>query len=270
MKTITSIALITAGSLTAAFAQTTTSFVAPVVYDTTGLPGSVADFDSSFTFSPVPSPSTLLEAGPDRQVYTLDLFFAGGDAGFKFTDLFLRFDGVTSVLETTLPTGPAPGIPGTIVDPAPFFENLDGQSPFTDPAVGEGIQWTFDLGSEDPLDSVFFDIVLDSRDNNQNGQQSVGLFSTFFPDANDDTPPFKAEFSSTPFTTGGKDFTIVRLEDKSTEDGGDNDINDIFLAFSISDGEPAGAVPEPSTYGLIGALILGALVAKRRLLARKA
>ena len=51
----------------------------------------------------------------------------------------------------------------------------------------------------------------------------------------------------------------------------DGDYNDLMLAFQFFDknGRPFGPVPEPSTYGLLGAIALGGLVAFRRFKAKK-
>lgn len=66
---------------------------------------------------------------------------------------------------------------------------------------------------------------------------------------------------------------LVGFEDLNPSNGWfDNDQNDFMFAvqFLKSDGTPFTPVPEPSTYGLIGAVALLGLVAHRRLKAKKA
>jgi len=64
---------------------------------------------------------------------------------------------------------------------------------------------------------------------------------------------------------------LVGFEDWRTDRGADNDFNDfmIGLQFFKTDGTPFTPVPEPSTYGLIGAVALLGLVFVRRFKTKK-
>jgi hypothetical protein len=59
---------------------------------------------------------------------------------------------------------------------------------------------------------------------------------------------------------------VVGLEDWRRDRGSDGDYNDIMIAFQFykSDGTPFSPVPEPSTYGILGALALLGVVGYRR------
>lgn len=64
---------------------------------------------------------------------------------------------------------------------------------------------------------------------------------------------------------------LVSVEDWRLDRGTDGDYNDFMFAlqFFSKDGTPFTPVPEPSTYGLIGAVALLGLVARRRFVAKK-
>lgn len=61
---------------------------------------------------------------------------------------------------------------------------------------------------------------------------------------------------------GPMPFTVVAFEDQYVE--GDSDYNDFIFAFRSGYDIPQGGVPEPSTYGLIGAAALLGLAGYRR------
>ncbi len=65
---------------------------------------------------------------------------------------------------------------------------------------------------------------------------------------------------------------LVGFEDWRLDRGADGDNNDFMFAlqFYRADGTPFTPVPEPSTYGIIGALALVGLIARRRFKAKKA
>lgn len=63
----------------------------------------------------------------------------------------------------------------------------------------------------------------------------------------------------------GDPFTVIGFEDINDGAGwNDRDFNDLIFGFRAAFAEPQGPVPEPSTYGLIGAGALLALVGYRR------
>jgi hypothetical protein len=64
---------------------------------------------------------------------------------------------------------------------------------------------------------------------------------------------------------------LVGFEDWKLNNGSDKDFNDAMFAFQFfkPDGTPFTPVPEPSTYGLIGAVALLGLVAARRFKSKK-
>jgi len=64
---------------------------------------------------------------------------------------------------------------------------------------------------------------------------------------------------------------LVSFEDWRLDHGSDGDLNDFMFAvqFFKTDGTPFTPVPEPSTYGLLGAMALVGLVAHRRFKAKK-
>lgn len=64
---------------------------------------------------------------------------------------------------------------------------------------------------------------------------------------------------------------LVSFEDWRLDRGADGDSNDFMFAlqFFSKDGTPFTPVPEPSTYGLIGAVALLGLVARRRFVSKK-
>lgn len=63
-------------------------------------------------------------------------------------------------------------------------------------------------------------------------------------------------------------YTVMGFEDISNNP--DGDFNDFLFAFRAGEDIPQGGVPEPSTYGLIGAAALLGLVGVRRFKAKKA
>jgi hypothetical protein len=65
---------------------------------------------------------------------------------------------------------------------------------------------------------------------------------------------------------------LVSVEDWNLKAGSDKDYNDFMFAVQFFDknGRPDNPVPEPSTYGLIGAAALVGLVAARRFMSKKA
>ncbi len=77
-------------------------------------------------------------------------------------------------------------------------------------------------------------------------------------------------FNGTSVVTNNVKTLLVGFED--VRDGvwfGDNDANDLVMAFQFLPTQP-NPVPEPSTYGLIGAVALMGLVIRRRMVAKKA
>lgn len=65
-------------------------------------------------------------------------------------------------------------------------------------------------------------------------------------------------------------FTVMGFEDVRVGAGADRDYNDLLFAFRSSSFQVQGPVPEPSTYGLIGAAALLGLVGYRRFKKSKA
>lgn len=63
---------------------------------------------------------------------------------------------------------------------------------------------------------------------------------------------------------GAIPFQVVAFEDINLRSNSDRDYNDVLFAVQVGNGLPQGPVPEPSTYGLIGAAALLALVGYRR------
>ena len=267
MKKLNTLAILTAASMTAAFAVDGVSYTAETYTDT--VPFDEFDDTNFAEAGSLLAPEPLLDATAD-QFWTLDLYFLGGEAAFTESDLYLRYGSESDLTADLAQNSVIPGgIGGTIADPSPFYEDIDANPNFPfdpDPLPFTGYQWVFDLGGETAADSVYFDFILDSRDNADSPNFTDGLFSAFFPDANVDNPDIHALFST---VTTDEGFTVVRLEDQFLPSDLD-DKNDVVFAYRLEPGQPQGAVPEPSTYGLIGALVLGALIAKRRFSAKKA
>lgn len=131
-----------------------------------------------------------------------------------------------------------------------------------DPLIGEQFVFQF-FGA----DGTIIDFWLNSDDTTSGGTYSVFYPGTSVP-SNSGLPDFdysargKVFNVNDSFTQTDRTVLVIAIEDWRTFDA---DFTDMFFAIEIPRiGEPQFPVPEPSTYGLIGAMLLLGLVAVRR------
>ena len=140
-----------------------------------------------------------------------------------------------------------------------LWEQINGGTPVY------GSQTGFTQGAGDPSTIDFW--------LNSNNAENGGTYSMFFPDTSD---PSNSGLPSFDYSARGRVFDVfddiagmdrsilvIAIEDWRNFDA---DFTDMFFAIEIGTrfGEPQFPVPEPSTYGLIGAMLLLGLVAVRR------
>jgi hypothetical protein len=176
-----------------------------------------------------------------------DIIFIGELAGWELNDL----DIVTGQA--------APGVGGSTTN---LFTDIDTSTT----SSGSFRRLTVD-GSTDG----FFDMFLDSTDS---GGANGGRWSLFNGALN--TPAsasnyaFTSSFDATTVLFAFEDFSLNALGDPAGHNFiGDGDRNDFVFALRYV-GNTNNAVPEPSTYGIIGAIALLGLIAVRRMKVAKA
>lgn len=93
---------------------------------------------------------------------------------------------------------------------------------------------------------------------------SPGIWSLFNPGLNPASGRINGA-GMNQFVVGGESYYLFSF--RGAEENSDDDTNSVsfFLHFSQSDDTPFTPVPEPSVYGVFGALLLTGLIARRRL-----
>jgi hypothetical protein len=140
-----------------------------------------------------------------------------------------------------------------------IWDQINGATP------SYGSQTGFTQGAGDPSTIDFW--------LNSNNAENGGTYSMFFPDSSD---PSNSGLPAFDYSARGRVFDVfddiagiersilvIAIEDWRNFDA---DFTDMFFAIEIGTrfGEPQFPVPEPSTYGLLGAMVLLGLVAVRR------
>lgn len=200
-------------------------------------PPAVADIntDPNWVIATDLAGSIYLEEGR-----SYDIIFLGEDAGFNQTDLyFIAGDGTTNYSQNLI------------------FENIDNSSL----SYGSYVTVSFlDVNGDGVIGGSFlFDFLLDS-DEDQNitvSGATEGEFHLF--NASADNPYDDGKGNAYANLTEQEPYLIFSFEDL---DDNDYDYNDLFFAIKLT---PVAAIPEPSTYGILGALLLLVTIARRRI-----
>jgi len=177
-----------------------------------------------------------------KEGMSYDIIFLGEDAGFNQTDLYFIAGDSQAPYSTKL-----------------VFENIDSE----EMAYGSYRTVSFlDVDGNGTIgDDFLFDFLLDS-DEDQNivvGGTTQGEFHLF--DAASDSPFADEQGNAYANLIEEEPYLMFSFEDL---DDSDYDFNDLFFAIKLR-GTPYNGVPEPSTYGIIGALLLLGAIARRRL-----
>jgi len=197
-------------------------------------------YTPSFTSPEWESAPTIAWDDVLEEGYTYDVIFLGEGAGFDASDLYFVGDA------------------GTTDETYTVFSDISS------PPLVKGDYVTVSVGDnwDAVADTYLFDFMLDSDEPHSNnyGLSDFGNFYLFdWSKDVGDNPAAKAPNGVYNTENYGAKYLVFAFEDLGTWDS-DEDFNDLVFAINLNGTQ----VPEPSTYGIIGALALLGLVVSRR------